>query len=70
VRHVADIGGMRNAYNILVGKPEGERSLRRSRCKWEDNIKMVLIQIECEDVYCNRVAVNKDHCLASANTIP
>jgi hypothetical protein len=30
----------RNAYRILVGKPEGKRSLRRSIHKWVDNIKM------------------------------
>jgi hypothetical protein len=28
-----------NAYNILIGKHEGKRPLRRSTCKWEDNIK-------------------------------
>jgi hypothetical protein len=27
--HVACMGGMRNAYKILVGKPEGKRPLRR-----------------------------------------
>jgi hypothetical protein len=26
-----------NAYNILVGKPEGNRSLGRPRRRWEDN---------------------------------
>jgi hypothetical protein len=31
----------RNAYRILVGKPEGRRSLGRSRRRWMDNIKMV-----------------------------
>jgi hypothetical protein len=30
----------RGVYRILVGKPEGKRSLRRPRCRWEDNIKM------------------------------
>jgi hypothetical protein len=50
VRHVAGTGGMRNAYNILVGKPEGERSLRRSRCKWEDNIRVDLREIGCKGV--------------------
>jgi hypothetical protein len=30
----------RNAYGILVGKPEGERPLRRPRRRWVDNIKM------------------------------
>jgi hypothetical protein len=29
---------MRNAYKILVGKPEGERSCGRHRRSWEDNI--------------------------------
>jgi hypothetical protein len=29
-----------NAYRILVGNPEGKRSLRRPRRRWVDNIKM------------------------------
>jgi hypothetical protein len=28
-----------------VGKPEGERPLERPRRKWEDNIKMDLIEM-------------------------
>jgi hypothetical protein len=32
-------GEGRGAYRILVGKPEGKRSLGRPRHKW-DNIKM------------------------------
>jgi hypothetical protein len=32
----------RNAYRVLVGKPEGKRPLGRPRSKWEDNIKMDL----------------------------
>jgi hypothetical protein len=30
----------KNVYRILVGKPEGKRSLRKPRRRWEDNIKM------------------------------
>jgi hypothetical protein len=30
----------RNAYRILVGKPEGKRPLRRPRRRWVDNIKI------------------------------
>jgi hypothetical protein len=30
----------RNAYRILVGKPEGKRPLGRARRTWEDNIKI------------------------------
>jgi hypothetical protein len=32
----------RNAYKILVRKPEGKRPLERPRRKWVDNIKMDL----------------------------
>jgi hypothetical protein len=38
--NVARMGSKRNAYRILVGKPEGKRSLGRSRRRWVDNIKM------------------------------
>jgi hypothetical protein len=31
---------MRNAYRILVGKPEGKRPLGKTRRRCEDNIKM------------------------------
>jgi hypothetical protein len=43
--HVAQMGEKRNAYRILVGKPEGKRQLRRSRRRWEDNIRMNLREI-------------------------
>jgi hypothetical protein len=32
----------RNAYRILVGKPEGRRPLGRPRRRWVDNIKWLL----------------------------
>jgi hypothetical protein len=32
----------RNAYRILVGRPEGKRPLTRLRRKWVDNIKIDL----------------------------
>jgi hypothetical protein len=33
------MGEKRNAYMILVGKPEGKRPLRRPRHRWVDNVK-------------------------------
>jgi len=36
--HVADMGEMRGAYMILVGRSEGKRLLGRPRHRWEDNI--------------------------------
>jgi hypothetical protein len=32
-------GEKRNAYRLLVGKPEGKRTLGRPRRRWVDNIK-------------------------------
>jgi hypothetical protein len=43
-------GEVRNAYNILVGKPEGRRPLGRPRQRWEYNIKMDLREIGFGDV--------------------
>jgi hypothetical protein len=45
VGHVARMGEKRNAYKILVGKPEGKRPLGRPRRRWEDNIRIDLREI-------------------------
>jgi len=39
-------GGGKRGYRVLVGKPEGKRPLGRPRCRWEDNIKMDLQEVE------------------------
>jgi hypothetical protein len=44
--HVAQMGEKRNAYRILVGKPEGNRPLGRPRRRWVDNINVDLREIE------------------------
>jgi hypothetical protein len=38
-------GENRNAYRILVGKPEGKRPSGGPRCRWAENIKMDLGEI-------------------------
>jgi hypothetical protein len=48
--HVARMVEKRNAYRILVGKPEGKRALRRPRRRWVDNIKMDLREIGWDGV--------------------
>jgi hypothetical protein len=40
--NVARMREKRNAYRILVGKPEGKRPLERPRRRWVENIKMDL----------------------------
>jgi hypothetical protein len=43
--YVMRTGEKRNAYRLLVGKPEGKRLLGRPRCRWVDNIKMDFVEI-------------------------
>jgi hypothetical protein len=42
---VARMREKRNAYRILVGKPEGKRPLGRPRRRWADNIQMNLREV-------------------------
>jgi hypothetical protein len=41
-------GEKRNAYRILLGKPEGKRPLGRPGCRWANNIKMDFREIGCD----------------------
>jgi hypothetical protein len=40
------MGEKRNAYGLLVGKPEGKRLLGRPRCRWVDNTGMDLGELD------------------------
>jgi hypothetical protein len=48
--HVARMGERRGAYRVLVGKPEGKIPLGRPKRRWEDNIKLDLLEVGCEGV--------------------
>jgi hypothetical protein len=39
------MGEKRNAYRLLVGKPEGKRPLGSPRRRWPEHIKMYLLEI-------------------------
>ncbi|KAJ4428559.1 hypothetical protein ANN_24603 [Periplaneta americana] len=43
--HVTRMGESRNAYKVLLGRPEGKRPLERPRRRWEDNIEMDLREV-------------------------
>ena len=45
--HVACMGEERGVYRVLVGKPEGKRSMVRPRRRWGDNIRMDLQEVGC-----------------------
>jgi hypothetical protein len=51
---------MRNAFKILVSKPEGKRPLRRSRCRWEYCIRIDIIEIGWEGVHWINLAADRD----------
>jgi hypothetical protein len=54
------IGTKRNAYRILVGKPEGKSQLGRLRRMWVDNVKIDLGWIDWVGIDCNDLAQNRD----------
>jgi hypothetical protein len=43
--HVAFMGELGNVYKMLVGKTEGKKPLERPSRRWEDNIRMDLMEI-------------------------
>jgi hypothetical protein len=62
-------GDKRNAYRILMGKPEGNRPLGRPRRRWEDNIKMDLREIGWGGVDWIDLAQDRDQWRALVNTV-
>jgi hypothetical protein len=52
------MGKKRNAYRLLVRKPEGKRPLGRPRHRWVDNIRMDLGEERWGGVY--RIGLAKD----------
>jgi hypothetical protein len=58
--HAAHMGEERKLYKVLVGKPEGKRPLGRPRRRWEDVIRMGLMEIGLGDVYWIQLAHDRD----------
>jgi hypothetical protein len=48
--HVAHMGEGRRVYRVFVWRPKGKRPPGRPRCRWEDNIKLNLREIEIDRV--------------------
>jgi hypothetical protein len=63
------MGKIRNAYNILVGKPEANRPLGRPKCRWENNIRMDLKETEWEGMYWIHLAQDRGHWQALLNIV-
>jgi hypothetical protein len=67
--HVARLGEGRSVYKVLVGKPEGKRPLERPRCRWEDNIKIYLQEVECEGMDWTGLTQDRDRWRALVNAV-
>jgi hypothetical protein len=67
--HVARMGEKRNAYGLLVGKPEGNRPLGRPRRRWVDNIRMDLVEVGWCDVNWIGLAQDRNRWRALVNSV-
>jgi hypothetical protein len=67
--HVERIGAKRNAYRLLVGKPEGRRPLGRPRRRWVDNIRIALGEVGWGDVDWIGLAQDRNRWSALVNSV-
>jgi hypothetical protein len=63
------MGENRNAYGILVGKPEGKRPLGKARRRWVDSGKMDLKRIGWDGMDWLDLAQDKDQWRTVVNTV-
>jgi hypothetical protein len=59
----------KNAYRILVAKPEGKRPRGRPRCKWVDNIKIDLREVGWDGMDRVDMAQDRDQWKTLVNTV-
>jgi hypothetical protein len=67
--HVTRMGEKRNAYRLLVGKPEGKRPSGRPRRRWVDNIRMNLGEVGWSDVDLIGLAQDRNRWRALVNSV-
>jgi len=57
----------RGVYKVLVEKPEGKRTLGKPRCRWTDNIKTDIQEVELGDMDWVALAQDRDRWWALVN---
>jgi hypothetical protein len=63
------MGEGKGVYRVLVGKPKGKRPLGRPRRRWEDNIKMDLMETGIDEANWIRLAQDRIQWRAFVNTV-
>jgi hypothetical protein len=69
ILHVARMGEKRNAYRILLGRPDGKRPLGRPRRRRAKNIKIDLRELGWDGMDWIDLAQNMDQWRALVNTV-
>jgi hypothetical protein len=60
---------VRNAYKILVERPDRKRLLERPRSAWDDNIKIYVKETFSDDIEWIALAHDRDQWRALVNTV-
>ena len=63
------MGDRRDAYRILVGRPEGKRALERCRRRREDNMKVDFYEVGSLNIYWIHLAQGRDRWRAVVNAV-
>jgi hypothetical protein len=66
---VARIGEGRGVYRVLIGRPECKRPLGRLGLKWEDNIKLELMEIGMDGANGSCLSQDRFQWRALVNTV-
>jgi hypothetical protein len=56
-------------YRVFVGIPQGKKTLGRSKCRWNYNIKMDLKAVGCRGMDLLELAQDKDRWQAFVNAV-
>jgi hypothetical protein len=66
---VCSTHGEKNAYRVLMGKPEGKGRLGRPRRRWDDNFRMDIREIGWGRMVWIHLTQDRDQWRAPVNTV-